>query len=187
MISVTDLRPGTAFTDNGQIFRVLAYEHIKLGRGSANIKVKVKNLRSGTVNEKSFINGARVDEANLTRKKYQFLYKDNANAYFMDEASYEQVPVSLNMLRQDALYLKEGMSVLLLFVGSEPLSIELPPKMEFVIKETGPNVKGNSATNIFKDAVLENGLSVRVPLFMNEGDRILLDTRTGQYAERAKS
>lgn len=186
MLSVTDLRPGVAFEENGQILRVLSYEHIKLGRGSASIKVRVKNLRSAAVTDKSFINGAKVKEANLLKKKYQYLYKDEVSAHFMDEGTYEQMQVPLGKLTQDASYLKEGMRVSLLTIDDEPLAIELPPKMEFIVSETGPNVKGNSATNIFKDAVLENGLKVRVPLFTKVGDRVLIDTRTGQYSERVR-
>lgn len=186
MISVTDLRPGIVFEDDNQLFRVISYEHIKMGRGSAVIKVRAKNLRTAAVLDKSFINGARVKEADFIRKKYQFLYKDSLDAYFMDESSYEQIQIPLKKLGTDAMYLKEGMNVALLLVSDEPLGLELPPKMEFVVSDTGPNVKGNSATNIFKDAVLENGLAIRVPLFTKVGDHIMIDTRTGEYCERAK-
>ena len=158
-----------------------------MGRGSASIRVKVKNLRTGAVTEKSFINGAKVNDASLLRKKYQYLYKDAENAFFMDEVSYEQISVSLAKLGDDAAFLKEGINVYLLFVEDEALTLELPPKMEFTIAETGPDLRGNSATNIFKEAILENGLSVRVPLFMKAGERVVIDTRTGQYSERAKS
>ena len=187
MISVTDLRPGIAFEENGQILKVLSYEHIKLGRGSASIKVRVKNLRTGSVTDKSFINGAKVQEANLQKITYQFLYKDEVNAHFMDSKTYEQMQIPIDKLGDEASYLKDGMSVSVLTIDDEPLAIELPPKMEFTVVETGPNVKGNSATNIFKDATLENGLKVRVPLFTKPGDRILLDTRTGEYSERVRS
>lgn len=186
MISVTDLRPGVVFEEEGALFKVVTYEHIKLGRGSASIKVRVKNMRTGSVVDKSFINGAKVKEANLVKKKFQYLYKDAAGACFMDEQSYEQISIPLTVLGQDASYLKEGMSVQLLFLENEPLSLELPPKMEFAVLETGPNEKGNSATNIYKEAILENGLKVKVPLFLEEGDRVLIDTRTGEYSERAR-
>ena len=184
MISVTELRPGVAFEEDGQILKVLSYEHTKLGRGSASIKVRVKNLRSGSVTDKSFINGAKVKEVDIIKKKYQYLYKDSDSAYFMDEVTYEQIQIPLAKFGSEAEYLKEGLIFPILIVGDEPLNIELPPKMEFSIAETGPNVKGNSATNIFKDAILDNGLKVRVPLFANVGDRVLVDTRTGEYSER---
>lgn len=187
MISVTDLKAGIAFEDDGQIFKVLSYEHIKMGRGSANIKVRVKNLRTGTVTDKSFINGAKVKEANIIKKKYQYLYKDLEHAFFMDEHTYEQTNIPLSTLGDDALYLKDGMNITILFVQDEPLGLELAPKMEFVIAETGPNIKGNSATNIFKEAILDNGLKVKVPLFTKVGDKVLVDTRTGDYSERVKN
>lgn len=186
MISVTDLRSGTTFEDGGQLFKVLSYEHIKMGRGTANVKVKVKNLRRGTVMDKSFISNAKVQEVALNKKKYQFLYKDSENAYFMDEATYEQIPIAFRLLGDESSYLKEGMTLPILFTQDEPLSLELPPKMEFVVKETGPDIRGNSATNIYKDAILENSLTVRVPLFTKVGDRVIVDTRTGEYSERAK-
>lgn len=186
MISVTDLKSGVVFKEDGQIFKVLFYEHIKLGRGSASIKVKVKNLRTGSVTAKSFINGARVKDANLTKKKYQYLYKDSQHAYFMDEVSYEQTQIPLNKLFDEARFLKEGISISILSVDDEPLSLELPPKIEFTIAETGPGLRGNSATNIFKEAILDNGFKVKVPLFMKTGDRVLVDTRTGEYTARIK-
>lgn len=187
MISVTDLRPGVAYEEDGNIYKVLSYEHIKLGRGSASIKIKVKNLRSGSVTDKSFINGAKVKEANLLKKKYQYLYKDSSDAYLMDERTYEQIQVPLSTLGDDGLYLKDGMQVSLLIYGDETLALELSPKMEFTIAETGPDLRGNSATNIFKEAILDNGLKVKVPLFSKVGDKVIIDTRTGEYSERARN
>lgn len=186
MINVTDLRAKVVFEENGQIFEVLSYEHIKLGRGSATIKVKVKNLYRGTITEKSFINGAKVKEVSLRKKKYQYLYKDAQAAYFMDETTFEQMQIPLATIGADAPFLKEGMHMVILFLSDEPLSLELPAKMDFVITETGPDIRGNSATNIYKDAVLENGLKVRVPLFIQVGQKVLIDTRTGEYMARAK-
>ena len=186
MISVTDLKPGIAYEEDGQILRVLSYEHIKLGRGSASIKVKVKNLHTGSVTEKSFINGAKVKEANLAKRKLQYLYRDAHDAYVMNGETYEQIQIPLATLGSDSQYLKEGTDITILFIDDEPLSLELPPKLDFEITETGPDLRGNSATNIFKEAVLENGLKVKVPLFMKVGDRVIVDTRTGQYSERVK-
>lgn len=184
MISVTDLRSGVVFEDQGQIYQVLSYEHIKMGRGSANIKVRVKNLRNGATTDKSFINGAKVNEIQLNKKDLQFLYKDDENAYFMNPSNFEQIPVALKIIN-DHEFLKEGESFSISFLGREPLSLNLPPKMEFKILETGPSIRGNSATNIYKDAVLENGLKTKVPLFIRAGDLIRIDTRTGEYSEKA--
>ncbi len=184
MISVTDLRSGVVFQQDGQLFQVLSYEHIKMGRGSANIKVKIKNLRTGGTVDKSFINGAKVDNVNVFKRDIQYLYKDSDFAYFMEPTNFDQVSIPLNILGSDVYYLKEGESFNISFLGDEALSLNLPPKMEFKVEDTAAGVKGNSATNVFKDAVLENGIKAKVPLFINVGDRIRVDTRTGAYSER---
>lgn len=184
MLNVTELRAGTVFDDQGNLFQVLSYEHIKMGRGSANIKVKVKNLRSGSTTEKSFINGARVNDMQVFKKDVQYLYKDDDNAYFMDPQSFEQISVPLKLVEEPA-FLKEGESYNISFLEEEALAINLPPKLDFKVIDTGPAVKGNSATNVFKDAVLENGYKAKVPLFINIDDTVRIDTRTGAYSERA--
>ncbi len=186
MISVTDLRSGTTYTEDGQLLQVISYEHIKMGRGSANIKVKVKNLSNGATLEKSYINGARVEDVQIEKKDLQFLYKDDELAYFMHPETYEQIQIPL--IKIDGYqYLKEGENFTISFLDNEPLSVQLPPKMVFKIVETGPAIKGNSATNVFKDAILENGIKTKVPLFVSIGDAIRVDTRTGAYTEKATS
>lgn len=184
MLNVTELRNGTVFTEDGNLYQVLSYEHSKLGRGSATIKVKVKNIRSGSITEKSFINGARVQDVAVVKKDMQFLYKDEDNAYCMDPVSFEQVSIPLSVM-EGSQYLKEGMNFSISFFEDEPLSLNLPPKMEFAVVETGPGVKGNSATNIFKDAVLENDIKTKVPLFVDIGDKVIIDTRTGAYTQKS--
>lgn len=183
MISVTNLKAGTIFEDQGQIFKVLSYEHIKVGRGSANIRVKVKNIRTGSTIEKSFINGAKVNGVSIENRELQFLYKDEEAAFFMNPSTFEQFSIPLNVL-DDHMYLKEGGNFSISFLGAEPLFLNLPPKMEFNVSETGAGVRGNTATNVFKDATLENGLKTKVPLFIKAGDKIKIDTRTGVYTER---
>lgn len=186
MIPVTNLRAGTVFEDNGELFLVLKYEHIKMGRGSANIKVKVRNLRTGSLTEKSFISGAKVIPVALDKKELQFLYKDDNSCHFMDPKSFNQLPIPLKNLPEHE-FLKEGISYQVNFYGSEPLSIILPPKMEFMVTETGPSIRGNSASNIYKDSILENGMKVRVPLFIKIGDKIFIDTKTHTYHEKSNS
>lgn len=184
MISVTELRAGTVFEEEGKLLQVLSYEHIKMGRGSANIKVKVKDIKSGATINKSFINGARVNDVRLDTKDIQFLYKDGSSAYFMNPVTFEQVDISLAKLDGHE-FLKEGENFSISFFENEPLSLNLPPKMKLVVAETGPGVKGNSATNVFKDAIMENGVKTKVPLFIKIGDMLSIDTRTGQYTEKA--
>jgi len=186
MIPVQDLRNGVTFLVDGAPYVCLKYEHVKMGRGSATIRIKAKNLLTGSTTEKSFINSARVEEINTVRRPMQYLYFDSAQYVFMDPKTYEQVGVSSEVVSGEAPYLKEGATVNILFWDERPLWIELPPKMEFTVKETDPGVKGNSVSNLYKDAVLDNGIKTRVPLFINEGDKVLIDTRDGSYAERVK-
>ena len=186
MISVTELRAGTTYEESGQYFVVLSYEHIKMGRGSANIKVKVRNIKTGTIVDKGFTNGAKVQDIQVLKKEMQFLYKDDDAVYFMDPQTFEQVSIPLQLVPEH-IYLKEGESFQVSILEGEPLSVALPPKMVFRVTETAPGVKGNSATNVFKEAILENGLKTRVPLFITSGELIKVDTRTGNYAEKAQS
>ncbi len=184
MIVVTDLRAGIIFEESGNLFAVLSYEHIKMGRGSANIKVKVKNLKSGATTEKSFINGAKVNNVQVLKRDVQYLYTDEESIFFMDPRSFEQISIPASLVGQDRAYLKEGESYNISFLGDEAIALNLPPKMDFVISEADPNVKGNSASNIYKDAVLDNGLKIRVPLFVKAGDKVRVDTRTGEYSQK---
>lgn len=184
MISVTELRAGTVFEDHDQVFQVLSYEHIKMGRGSANIKVRVKNIQTGATTDKSFINGARVNDLYITKKNLQYLYQDKEKAFFMNEQNFEQIEVPIKVLEGDK-YLKPGENFSLSFLDNKVIGLNLPSKMEFKVVDTEPGVKGNSATNIYKDAILENNIRTKVPLFIKNGDRVVIDTRTGAYAEKA--
>lgn len=184
---VQDIRNGTTFLLDGQPWLGLKYEHIKMGRGSATIRIKAKNLLTGATVEKSFINSARVEEINTARRPMQYLYKDGQNFVFMDPKNYEQTEISDQVIGSSGDYLKEGVLVNVLFWEDRPLWIELPPKMDFKVTETDPGVKGNSAANMYKSAKLDNGLTVRVPLFIEEGEQIVVDTRDGSYVERVKS
>lgn len=185
MISVTDLKAGSAFTEDGNLYKVTKYEFCKMGRGTATIKVKIKNMKTGSTTEKSFISGARVQEANLEKVEVQYLYKQGDEFMFMDPVTFEQFSINKNKIEEEAKFLQEGLNVWILMYGDEPISLELPIKMDFMVEETDPGVKGNSATNSYKDAVLKNGLRVRVPLFIKEGELIRVDTRNGEYIERA--
>src|SRR3990167_10355343 len=143
MISVTDLRAGACFLEGKDLFKVLKYEHVKMGRGTANIKVKAKNLRNGSIIEKSFISGARVQEAGLVKREVQYLYRQGESYFFMDPLTFEQYPVSAELISQETKFLKEGITVSLQFFEEEALSLELPIKMEFKVTEADPGVRGN--------------------------------------------
>lgn len=186
MMVVQDLRNGVTFLLDGVPYVCLKYEHVKMGRGSATIRIKARNLLTGATTEKSFINSARVEEISTVRRSMQYLYKDGKNFVFMDPGDFGQVEVAEDVAAESRKYLKEGTMVNVMFWDERPLWIELPPKMEFTVKETDPGVKGNSVSNLYKDAVLDNGIKTRVPLFIQEGDKILIDSRDGTYAERVK-
>lgn len=185
-LNATELRNGTVFEESGQLLQVITYEHNKMGRGSGTIKVKVRNLRTNSITEKSFITGARVEAANVEKKKVQFLYHDGENFNFMDPVSFEQFPLSQNIISEQGKYLKDGLELQLLVSGEEALAIELPNSIVYEIKETGPEEKGNTVSNVYKEAVLDNDLVVKVPMFMHAGEKVKVDTRTGQYVERVK-
>ncbi|MBI2268496.1 MAG: elongation factor P [Candidatus Blackburnbacteria bacterium] len=184
MIPITDLRAGTTFLLDGQPYIVLKYTHVKMGRGSATIRVKVRNLKSGATVERTFGSGESVSSISTTKRKLQYLYMDQQNVYFMDPKTYEQVEISKNIMETQATFLKEGAEVDVLFWEDKPLSIDIPNKVTMNIIEAEPGVKGDSASNMYKQAVLENGLRIKVPLFIKTGDRVNVDTRNGEYVER---
>ncbi len=185
-LNVNELRNGAVFKEDGNIFLVITYEHNKTGRGSGNIKLKVRNLRSGSIIEKSFITGARVEEADVQKKKVQFLYRDGDNLNFMDPVSFEQFSMPSTVAGDLAKFLKDSLDVILIVSGEEGLGLELPISLVYEITETGPEEKGNTVSNVFKEATLDNGLVVKVPMFMHAGEKVKIDTRTGQYIERVK-
>ena len=186
MISVTDLRAGVVFEDQDQYFLVLSYEHIKMGRGSGTVKVKVKSLNTGATLDKSFVTGARVQEANLGRKKASFLYQDTQGYHLMDVASFEQFVIERRLVEDVTKFLKEGMELTLSVIEDKPLYVEIPKIVEYQVTQTGGSARGNTVGATCKDAVLENGLTVKVPLFIKTGEIIRVDTRSGEYVERAK-
>ena len=186
MISVTELRAGAVFKDPQGTFEVIEYKHVKLGRGSATIRVKVRNLKSGSVIEKTFNSGQRVENVSLSKQKGQYLYVKGNELVFMDPESYEQFSFDRSLLVGRENYLQENESYDLKMVDDQVLDVEIPRLVTVKIKETGPGVKGNSVSNIFKDAVLDNGIKIKVPLFINEEDKIRVDTRTNTYIERVK-
>ena|SRR3989344_2409325 len=186
MINVTDLRAGTVFEDQGKYFLVLSYEHSKIARGSGNVKLKVRNLETGATIDKTFNTGARVQEAALSRKTAQYLYNDPAGFHFMDPGTFEQFLVGRKLVADVAKYLKEGADLNLLSVDEKPIVVEIPKIMEYKITQTGGSARGNTVGAAQKDAVLENNLTIKVPLFIKSGEVIRVDTRTGQYVERAK-
>ena len=185
MISVTQLRSGATFEENGQPYRVLKYEHTHLSRGSGTIKIKAKNLKNGNVLNLSYKSGAMVEDVVVERRVLQYLYRDGEELVFMDPRDFEQTTVAAEVLGSQAHFLKEGEETGVFFWEQEVLDMDLPPKVTLKIVEAAPGVKGDSAANMYKSARLENGLMVKVPLFVDAGELVRVDTRTGEYVERA--
>lgn len=186
MISSTDLKNGTTFLSDGKPYKVVKYSHKKIARGGATVKVTAKNLETGSVEDKTYSSNVKVEDISTRRKRLQFLYVDGDSVVFMDPDSYEQVEIAVSIVKDELLFIKEGEKVDVLFWDDKALSVDISPKVELKVVDTDPGVKGNSASNVYKPAKLENGLSIKVPLFIENGDRIRVDTRTSEYVERAK-
>jgi elongation factor P len=184
MISASDIRKGTTFEDNGQVFTVVEFMHVKPGKGAAFVRVKLRNVISGGVTETTFNPTAKFQEAIIERKEMQYLYSDGELYYFMDQETFEQVPLNFEKVEEAIKFLKENMFAVIKFYKGEAFSVEAPNFVELEVTETEPGAKGNTATNTLKPATVETGAVVQVPLFVNEGDKIKIDTRTGEYLSR---
>ena len=160
-------------------------QHVKPGEGAAIVKAKLKNLRTGSIVEKTFNAGIKVPTARIEKQQMQYLYNMNDLYYFMNMETYEQLELAKDQIGDDALYLKENLEVYITMFDGEVLGIQLPDKIELVITQTDDAVKGNTATNALKDAICETGLKVRVPLFINQGETIIISTSDGKYVSRA--
>lgn len=185
-INATQLRSGSAFLYEGKPFRVVKYSLIKMGRGGATVRVNCVNLETGANIEHAFSSNLSFEKVDLNKTSLQYLYKDNSTAFFMHPANYEQIEVPLKVLGDSVNFLLEGGSVDVLFWNERAMSVDLPPKIALKVIEADPGVKGNSASNFLKSAKVENGLVVKVPLFIKVGEKIRVDTRTGEYIERVK-
>jgi len=186
MIEASDLKNGITFLSYDKPHKVIKYSHIKMGRGGAIVRVTARNLETGGVVNKTYSSNVKVEDITTEKRKLKFLYSDSENAYFMDPKTFEQISMLIGVLGEDINFIKGDSDVDVLFWGDKPLSIDIPPKVVLKVVDSPPGVKGNSASNVYKDATLENGLKVKVPLFINENDKVKVDTRTGEYIERAK-
>lgn len=187
MASTADFRNGLTIKMDGDIWSILEFQHVKMGRGGAIVRTKLKNLKTNRVLEKTFRGGEKVEDVMVERKPMQFLYKDGENFVFMDNQTYDQVIIPGAMIGDSEKFLKEGEVVDIAFHESDPVYAELPITVELKITQTDPGLKGDTASGGGKPATLETGAVVSVPLFLAEGDVIKVDTRSGQYLERIKS
>ena len=183
MISSTELRKGVTIELDGKLYQVIDYQHVKMKR-TALARLKLRNIRDGHTIEQTFQSTEKFTRARLDYRSMQYLYNDGDLYYFMDEENYEQMPLSTSQLGDTINYLKEGMALQVSSYKGELIGVELPITVELQVIDTGPGFKGNTATAGNKPAKLETGITIQVPLFINEGDIIKVDTRSGSYLER---
>jgi elongation factor P len=185
MVIVNDLKPGTAFEYEGNIYQVLNVDHNKTAMRQMIIKVKVKNLRTGVINEISFTGGDKVEQAHVERKTMQYLYDDGTSLVFMDNETYDQIEIGKDRLEWELKFLKPNANVQISMYESEILGVILPDKVELQIVECEQAVKGDTATSASKNAVVETGLEIKVPLFIQNGEMVVISTADGKYSGRA--
>ncbi|MDR0398715.1 elongation factor P [Candidatus Endomicrobiellum devescovinae] len=184
MISTSDFKNGLNILVDGDPYQITWFQNHKPGKGGAVMRVKLRHLKKGGTIERTFKSGEKFEALSVTRQKKQFLYKEGVNFNFMDMNTYEQISVSPELLGDKANYLKENLEVEAIYLENELIGIDLPIIIEMTIAEAEPGIKGDSVSNLTKMAKLETGADIRVPLFIKEGDRIKVDTRTGEYVER---
>ncbi len=184
MLNANELRKGTTFILDGEPYIVLEYQHYKPGRGNAIIRTKIRNLRTGAIIPRNFLSGDRFQEAPVERRTMQYLYTDGEFYYFMDTETYDQVSVRADLVGDKAGYLKEGAEYSVSLLDNDPLDVELPSAVELKVVDAEMAIAGDTATGASKRVTCETGLEVQVPLFINVGDTIRVDTRTGEYVTR---
>ncbi len=185
MISSNDFRPGTTIEYDGSIWRVIEFMHVKPGKGAAFVRTKLKNIRTGGVREMTFRAGEKVARARIENRQMQYLYSDGDNYTFMDSETFEQINLPKEQLEYELNFLKENMNCVVMLYDGEAIGLELPNTVELEVVETEPGIRGDTATGGSKPARLETGYSVQVPFFINIGDRLIIDTRSGLYVSRA--
>jgi elongation factor P len=186
LISTSDFRKGAKIEYKGAPHEIIDFQHHKMGRGGAIVRTKLKNLKTGSIFDDSFKGGEKFESPNLEEKSMQYLYKEDDLYYFMDNESYEQLPLTAEQLGDAMKFLIENMEAKMLFYSGEPLTVEVPMFVELKITKTDPGFKGDTASGGSKPALLESGLTVKVPFHLSEGDVIKIDTRTSEYIERVK-
>ena len=184
MVNVNDIKNGMTIEVDGNIYTILEFQHVKPGKGAAFVKMKLKNLRTGSIIEQTFNSSTKVGKAMIEKKTMQYLYNDGANYVFMDMNDYSQIELPLSQVEEESKFLTENSEVDILYYNTEMLGINLPEKVELEVVKTEPGIKGNTATTATKEAELNTGLVVRVPLFINEGDVVIVSTKDGKYVSR---
>ncbi len=185
MIGVNDIKNGLTIKIDNDLFQVIEFQHVKPGKGSAFVRTKLKNLRTGTTVETTYNTNVKLETARIERQTMQFLYSQGDTYSFMNMQTYDQVELKKSQLGDDYKFLKENLEVIISFYEGEVLGMILPDKIEYLVTKSEPGVKGNTTSTAMKDAELENGLTVKVPMFIEEGEKILVTTSDGKYSSRA--
>lgn len=185
MISVNDFKTGLTIEVDGDIWRVIDFQHVKPGKGAAFVRSKLRNLRTGNVNEKTFRAGEKVAKAQIDNKRMQYLYANGDDHVFMDNESYEQIELPANQIEEELKFLKENMEVHVIQYKEEILGVELPVTVVLEVAATEPGIKGDTSSGGSKPATLETGLIVQVPFFVNVGDKLIINTTESEYVSRA--
>ena len=186
MITAGDFRNGVTFEMEGKVMQVVEFQHVKPGKGAAFVRTKMRNVITGAVTETSFNPTAKFEQAFVDRKDMEYSYNDGDLYYFMDMESYEMTPINKDVLGDNFKFVKENMTCKIMSYKGSVFGVEPPNFVELEVTESDPGVKGDTATNVTKPAILETGAEIKVPLFITPGDRIRIDTRTGEYLERCK-
>lgn len=185
MISASDFRKGNTFEMNGEPYVVLDFQHVKPGKGAAFVRTKYKNLKTGAIREEAFNPSDKFPKAHIDTKEMQYLYNDGEFYYFMDNETYEQYPLTYDQVEDAIKFLKENDTATIKFYQGKCFQVDPPNFVTLQVTETEPGIKGDTASNVTKSATVETGAVIQVPLFINEGDMVRIDTRTGEYMSRA--
>ena len=184
MVSAGDFRNGVTFEMDGNVYQIIEFQHVKPGKGAAFVRTKIRNVIAGSVVEKTFNPSDKLPTAYIERKPMQYLYSDGDLYYFMDTETYEQLPINASILDDNFKFVQENMECTVLSYKGNVFGVQPPNFVELTVTKTDPGFRGDTATNVTKPATLETGAEIRVPLFIDEGEKIRIDTRTGEYMER---
>ena len=184
-ININDIKNGMTIIMDGNLSQIIEFQHVKPGKGPAFVRIKLKNLRTGAIVEDTYNTNLKVEKAHIDKMPMQYLYQDGNRYVFMNTQTYDQIEIPEDKLVEEKKFLKEGMEITIDFYEGEIIGISLPEKIEFEVIETEPAVKGNTTNNAMKDATIETGFTVKVPLFINQGEKIIISTKDGKYSSRA--
>ena len=184
-ININDIKNGMTIIVEGSLCQIVEFQHVKPGKGPAFVRIKLKNLKTGSTVEQTFNTNIKFERAHIDKKPMQYLYKNGNSFVFMDTNTYEQVEINENILEEEKKFLKENLELQINFYNGDIIGVDLPEKIEFEVIETTDATKGNTTNNAMKDATIETGYVVKVPLFINQGEKIIISTRDGKYSSRA--